>query len=198
MARKRSKPKSPEQIALEKLAQRARDLDAVNIQPEVANLPTSENIQVQRKGPQTLAGARRWDCFDALAAKNRKPDDKLSPVLDTASYTAARQLERDMREQHGEADRGGSGMRVDDDPKRGDHTDAMVAAGKRVRAVLQKIGDRDAWLLTELIYPTVPRETWRDTVYHVTGERHAHAQAAVVRAACANLAAAYSRRAVAA
>jgi hypothetical protein len=198
MARKRSKPKSPEQIALEKLAQRARDLEAVNIQPEAASLPSNENIIVQRKSQQTLAGARRWDCFDALAAKNRKPDDKLSPVLDTASYTAARQLERDMREQRGEVDRGSSGMRVDSDPDRGDHTDAMVAAGKRVRAVLAKIGDRDAMLLTELIYPSIPRETWRDTVAYVTGETHSHAQAAVVRAACANLAAAYSRRAVAA
>ena len=106
------------------------------------------------------------------------------------AYDAARRLEADMRQQRGEADRGRSVVRGGEGPT--DVTDARLAAGDRVRIALSRIGDRDALLLTELIYPSIPRETWRETASYVTGETNEVAQAAAVRSACANLACAYA------
>ncbi len=86
--------------------------------------------------------------------------------------------------------------RVDEERGR-DRTDAMIMAGVRVDAALAMIGDRDAFLLVELIAPSPATQlqavTWRDVVAYVTGETHTHAQGAVVRMACANLAAAYNK-----
>lgn len=181
MAKKRSKPKNPEQIAAEKRAQRVRDFAAVEMQPEAASLPSSASIEVRRDNQRTVAGARRWDAFDALR-------EGMTP----GAYDAARRLEADMRQQRGEVDRGRSVVRGGEGPT--DVTDARLAAGDRVRIALSRIGDRDALLLTELIYPSIPRETWRDTVAVITGEENQVAQAAAVRSACANLALAYAAK----
>lgn len=181
MSRKR-KPKTPEQIAAERqakaLAQRVRDFEAVGLQPTSAALQANENVVVTREGAKTLETARRADAFDALR-------DGMMP----GAYDAARRLERDMRIRRGEQDKGRPMGRVDNERPL-DRTDAAVQAGQRVDKVLGNIGERDAWLLSELIYPHFER-TWREVVYHITGETHAHAQGAAVRCACANLRYAY-------
>jgi hypothetical protein len=178
MTKRRNKPRTPEQIAADKAAklaaQRAIDFAAVGLQALASTLPANEDISIQREGQKTKETARRMDAFDAL-------QDGMHP----GAFDAARRLERDMRIRRGEHDRGRPSMRVDSDGGR-DRTDQAIEAGERVDAVLAKIGERDAWLLSELIYPSTGR-AWRETVAYVTGESHAHAQGAVVRSACENL-----------
>jgi hypothetical protein len=180
---RRRKPKSPAPIMAERLARRAGDFEAVGLQPEAAALATSEAVEVRRSGRANLAGARRLDAFDALR-------DGMVP----GGYDAARRLEADLRLRRGEADHGRSLIRVDGGGEGPALLDRQLAAGRRVDAALARVGARDSWLLCELIYPSVERSSWRETVAHITGETHAHAQGAAVRGACANLAAAYEVR----
>jgi len=181
--KRRVKPKSPAQILAERLARRASDFEALGLQPEAAALATSEAVEVRRTGRANVAGARRLDAFESLR-------EGMAP----GGYDAARRLEADLRLRRGEADHGRSLVRVDGGGDGPMLLDRQLAAGRRVDAALARVGARDAWLLCELIYPSVERVGWRQTVAHVTGERRSHAQAAAVRAACANLAAAYEIR----
>ena len=181
--RKRAKPKSPAQIMAERLARRAGDFEAVGLQREAAALASSEAVEVRRAGRAHVAGARRLDAFDALR-------EGMAP----GGYDAARRLEADLRLRRGEADHGRSLIRVDGGGDGPVLLDRQLAAGRRIDAALARVGARDAQLLCELIYPSVERPGWRQTVALVTGETHSHAQAAAVRAACANLAAAYEGR----
>ena len=180
---KRRKPKSPLQIMAERVARRGTDFEAVGLQREAAGLATSAAVEVRRAGRANIAGARRLDAFDALR-------EGMAP----GGYDAARRLEADLRLRRGEADHGRSLIRVDGGGDGPALLDRQLAAGRRVDAALGRVGARDAWLLCELIYPSVERGGWRETVAHVTGETHGHAQGAAVRAACANLAAAYEVR----
>jgi hypothetical protein len=70
------------------------------------------------------------------------------------AYDAARRLERDIITARGEHDQGRHLERVDND-QAGDRTDAMVEASRRVDKILGRIGERDAYLLSELISPSV-------------------------------------------
>jgi len=183
MAR-RNKPKTPEQIQAERLIRRARELEAVNVQPESAALPTSEDIEVTRKGQKRgdqkadRDGARRLDAFSALK-------DGMAP----GAYDAVRRFEADICTRRGESDKGPSGERVD--RTAGLVTDAMLMAAERIEAVVARLPPRDWWLLMELISPRKDWGGWRNTVAYITGETHQHAQGAAVRAACVNLRDAY-------
>jgi hypothetical protein len=200
MARKKpGKPKSPEEIAAERIAKRARDFDAVNIQPEAAALEAQDDIAVTHAERTKVDGARRMDAFEALKPEMAKKNP--------GAYDAARRLERDMAIRMDEADRGQRMERVDCDAFR-EALQRRIEAGERVDAVLAGVGERDAWLLQELIRPTLIRRDiitrpdqgppitvslkgWRAIVAYVTGEDNPVAQAAAVRSACANLAASY-------
>lgn len=142
-------------------------------------LPQNAAVEIRRADRTRVASARRLDAFDALR-------DGMAP----GAYDAVRALERWMTLHRGEGDRGRRMVRIDGAAPRLDRTDRMIAAGERVRALLAAVGDRDAWLLSELIEPTpaLQLKPWREVVRHVTGETHPHAQGAAVRAACANLA----------
>ena len=187
MRKKKHKPMSPEQIAAKRLAERMEDFAVVNLPGSAAALATFDDVVVDRAVRQSASKrgnvdrARRTDVFDAL-----------KDGMTAGSYDAARRLERDMALRAGENGRGPNLDRVDCDGQR-DRTDAMLLAGQRIDGVLALLGDREGWLLTELILPVVTRPTWRQTVAHITGESHAHAQAAVVRSACENLRDAYQR-----
>lgn len=183
MAR-RNRPKTPEQIQAERLIRRARELEAVNVQPEAAALQTSEDIEVTRKGQKRgdqkadHDGARRLDAFAALK-------DGMAP----GAYDAVRRFEADICTRRGESDKGPSGERVD--RTAGLVTDAMLMAAQRIDAVTARLPPRDWWLLMELISPRKDWGGWRNTVSYITGETHQHAQGAAVRAACVNLRDAY-------
>lgn len=178
---KKHKPKTPEQIAADKLARRQADFEAVNLQPEAAGLERNANIEARHAQREKIDGARRADAFDAL-----------KPGMAPGAYDAVRRLEMDMAIRRGEGDKGRPMMRVDGGGS--DGLDKRLAAGDRIKAALGGIGDRDAWLLVELIEKQLMQVPWREVVFRVTGETHDHAQGAAVRSACANLAASYDHR----
>lgn len=186
MARKKhGKAKTPEQIAAEKAARRAADFASVGLDPAAAALTANDGIEIRRKDQKHEHTARRADVFDVL-----------KEGMQPGCYDAARRLEHDMALRRGEGDRGRAMSRVDCEAV-SDRTDAMIAAAERIEAVLARVGEVDAFLLTELIEPSpasrLARPGWRDVVAYVTGEEHAMGQGARVRSACANLHLAYER-----
>ncbi|MDQ0462613.1 hypothetical protein QO010_000361 [Caulobacter ginsengisoli] len=189
MSRKRKlKPKSPAEIAAERLSRRARDFEAVGLAASAAALASNDAVDVRREGRTHTLGARRLDAFEALREG-----------MAAGAYDAVRRLERDLTIRAGEHDRGRAMVRVDCDMGLGPgRTDQMLAAGQRVDAVLGRIGRRDGWLLLELLRPTpetrIALPTWRAVVAHITGEENDRGQAAIVRNICANLAEAYAWR----
>jgi hypothetical protein len=185
MAR-RAKPKHPSIAAAER---RRKDFAAVNLPDDACKLQAFADVEITRAGQRREGRvvdkdqARRMDAFGALREG-----------MEPGAYDAARRLELDIAIRCGEHDRGRPMERVDGESPT-DRMDNMVAAAKRVDAVLSRVGPRDAWLLSELINPSVSVslrcQTWREVVAYITGETHAHAQGAAVRAACANLRDAY-------
>lgn len=187
MAKRNRKKKTAEELAAELLARRARDFDAVGMQPDAAALSAHSNVEITRKA-QDREGkkvdhnvARRMDAFDVLK-------DGMAP----GAFDAARRLERDMLLRRGEGDKGARKERVDEESPR-DITDRMVLAASEVEAIGRMLSPRDFWLLSELIEPPIDRGTWRDHVRYVTGEANWNCQGAAVRAACVNLRDAYER-----
>lgn len=189
MSRKH-KPSTPEQIAAAKAARlaaaRETDFLAVGLSEGQSALTANADVVVSRANQKRIQGARRLDAFEAL---------KESLRAHAGAYDAARRLERDILISRGEHDRGRPMARVDNRDDGPGRIDAMIAAGGRVKKVLAHVGMRDGWLLHELVLPstetTVAATTWRDIVQYITGEENPVAQAAAVRAACVNLAAAY-------
>lgn len=180
--RTKAKPKDPQMAAAER---RAAAFGAVGLQMAASALRANADINAEPKDREHEARARRQDAFDALREGMVK-----------GAYDAARRLERDIITARGEHDQGRHLERVDNDHA-GDRTDAMVEASRRVEKILARVGPRDAWLLSELISPSVQTRlsatNWRGIVAYITGEENPHAQGAVVRAACANLAMGYDK-----
>ena len=181
---KRRLPKAARREA-NPIVQRANDLAAVSLGPENALLPRQDDIEVTRAGGlregQRVSHdtARRMDAFAAL-----------KDGMAQGCYDAARRFEKDVLTRLGL----GPGGRPLGEPVDGlrSRVDAMMAAGLRVDEINDRIPPRDFWLLTDLIAPQIDRGTWRDHVKYITGESNAHAQCAVVRAACVNLRDAYT------
>lgn len=183
---KRSKTrKTAEMIEAERIAKRARDLEAAGVTPEAAILPRQDDIEVTREGAQREGRkvdsdqARRLDAFSALRTG-----------MAAGAYDAARRFELDLLTRHGMADKGNAIGRID--CTAGHTTDLSLTAGIMVEKVQDRIPPRDFWLLCELIVPPVDRGTWRDHVNYICGEKHSEAQAACVRSACVNLRDAYA------
>jgi hypothetical protein len=179
---KRAKPKDPQQAAAERRAKAFHDasLDVASSVLETHNDVTAESAERDHE-----ARARRLDAFEALREGMVK-----------GAYDAARRLEKDIITARGEHDQGRHLERVDNENAK-DRTDAMVDASRRVDLALGSVGVRDAWLLSELISPSVQTRlsatTWRGIVAYITGETHTHAQGAAVRSACANLVGSYDK-----
>jgi hypothetical protein len=175
---RRNKPKTPEQIAADKLAKRQRDFEAANLPDSAAELTTSDDVEVTRESQKHVLTARRADVFDLL-----------KPGMAPGAYDAARRLELDYRIRAGHAEGGSTGERVD--CTLGRTTDLMIAAAERIEDVNRRLPIRDQLLLRCLIEPSRD-ETWRHAIDRLTGETNAHAQGAVVRGACLNLRDAYA------
>lgn len=192
MSRKPKRRKTPEEIAAALIARRGQDLAAVGISPEAAALPSHVDVEVTRTGHARDGqrvdrdAARRLDAFEALR-------ESMSREPHVGAYDAARRLERDMLVSLGQHDHGRPLDRVDCEQGAFNRVDQMVFAAERLDALRQRVPDRDWWLLSELIWPTTGRTTWRAAVAYVTGEQNHNAQGAAVRSACVNLRDAYSR-----
>lgn len=178
--RTKVKPKSPADIAAERLARRARDFAAVNLPPEAAALAAHNDVEVVHAERDKVDGARRVDAFHALR-------DGMQP----GAYDAARRLEEDMHKRLGHSGEGASMERVDSGYNTPAHIIAMIFAGKVVDLIKARLPDRDVWLLSELIMPTMDRAGWRGVVAYITGEENPPVQGYIVRAACALLCEAY-------
>lgn len=156
----------------------------MNLQPAAAHLPRQEEIEVTRAGQrregQKVDGesARRLDAFSAL-----------KDGMVQGAYDAARRFELALMVRRGEADHGKPTERVNHTA--GLVTDSMLMAAAEVDAIVDRLPPRDWWLLVELIAPSRDYDGWRGVVAFITGETHAHAQGAVVRAVCCNVRDAY-------
>lgn len=189
----KAKPRTPAQIAAERLIRRAQDFDAVGLAPDAAGLNSNDDVAIVRMGEATAEGqraaidvARRLDAFEAL----RPSLQRSCP----GAYDAARRLERTLLVSLGQHDHGRKPDRVDCEQAGLCRVDIIVSASQECLALRAQLPERDGWLLWELIAPTRPWTDWRQIAAYVTGESHAHAQAAAVRAACVNLRDAYGRR----
>lgn len=191
--RRRAKPRTPEQIALDaalrRAAERARLRDPAEwgVSPETAAQPDVVTVPETRT---RLAGARRDDVFDRLHA--RAPERFTRAHLD-----AVRRLERDMAQRRGEVWRPPYLGRIDGGQgSRELVTRLSLKAAERVEAALGAVGYGRRRILEELIQPTVIRTdavgSWRVIVALVAKVTDRDKQAALVRDAAEALRAHYA------
>lgn len=135
------KPKSPEQIAAERLLRRARDFDAVNLDPAAVVLPAYADVQVERTGRKNVTRAWRSNVFRLLL-------ERKSITLD--HFTAAEKLCSDWAEWKGlTGARDSMGEFVDGGSGSAELvTDAMIRAGRRVEHAEASMG-RAQWRILE-------------------------------------------------
>lgn len=169
---KRKKPFDPAEAERQR-AERERNSEmiaAVRSQPS-----TALNID-QRTGK--LVGAWRMNCFNLL-------------LKDKAQGSAVAWLETLIRTANGEnsQERRPDFIRSSSEGAPGQNiTQAMIAASEELATVEASLYPACARLLFGLLKPDASQEdNWRDVVKTSTGETNPHAQAAMVRAAAANL-----------
>jgi hypothetical protein len=167
--------------------------EAWGVSAEILHLPTSGDVSLVRGARDRVIAANRSDPFDLLHAAGGLTDQQ---------HAAARRLFRDWCLRAGVRDKDRQVLERIDGGRRDPSamvTDAMVDAGRRIACAMKGdtarsicgIGPVNAKLLEALISPMVDEGriiAWRGVVQRVTGETERHAQGAVVRQACENLA----------
>lgn len=171
--RRKNKPYDPAQAERDRAErqQHANDIAALRAQPS-----TATNVD-SRTG--RLTGAWRLNCFNTLlpaGGLERQAVDWLDDLVRTANGENG----GDRRPDHiRSSTEGAPGQNV---------SDAMIRAGKRLQVVTEAMPPAQARMLFELLMPDADLITrWREVVARCTGEKHSHAQAAAVRAACTSL-----------
>ena len=186
MSRRKHKPRSPEQIALDRAKERASEREAgkrleYGVDEIALAMPINADVVVLKDRAGKTQTAHRSDVFDRL--------------LNNDQIRAVRRLESDIAEQMGQMWRPGQRVTVDSSqfPPGQNVSQMQLDAGKRVIQTLALAGARCGWLLHSLIVgvPGKDRADWRSIVLYVTGEQNDHAQASRVRAAADNLVGAY-------
>ena len=163
----------------------ARRPETWGVAAEPLALAANADVDARRDARGRIAGAHRVDVFEALNARGG---------LGAPELAAARRLERDIGLRAGLFGPGASYVLVDAQGSSEGLTQRMIEAGRRVEAALTGLGARQARLLRALIEPAMlagRAVAWREVVAHEADEANPHAQAALVRAACADLALAY-------
>ena len=195
MARRRKTrgPAMPADIARRRIAARQAILvgdqpsDAGGLTPGALALAVNAAVRVETDPAGRITRARRQDVFDLFQARG-----KLGPD----AYQAVRRLQDDIAVLHRVVTGGGDiAPRVDRSRTADGFSDARLAAGARIEAVLTLSGPASARLLVALCEPAVIEGRggdWREVVGRVTGERLPDAQGAILRVACENLAGAYA------
>lgn len=184
MSKRRHKPTDPEAV---RLAKRSQALAAVGMQPEAAGLPQHDAVETTRMGEERETGnkkaghdvAKRVDAFLALR-----------DGMEVGCYDACRRFEREVLESLKQADRGPRTERVDCDDGR-DKEFRFIASAVSVAKVRQRLAERDFWLLSELVSPSIEGETWRQTVGRITGEENWNVQGGIIRHVSVSLREAY-------
>ncbi|HEY7900523.1 MAG TPA: hypothetical protein VIC25_04990 [Caulobacteraceae bacterium] len=180
MARKRAQPTHPLVAARRRAAERESARDPAQWGLDRTSLCLPVNADIDLNG--AAGRARRSDVFERLLAGRAD------------ALNAVRRLQRDLSLMHSLA--GGVARyaeRIDVGPSRDSACDRRRRAAARVEAALERSGAVSARLLVTLCEPASLGRLvdWRSVVEASCGERLADSQAAAVRAACANLAAAY-------
>jgi hypothetical protein len=189
MARRRTRPTDPLTIARRRAAERAqsRDPSTWGLDREALRLAANAEVETRAEGAGRPARARRLDVFDLFFARGR---------LSQGGLDAVRRLQADVALLHAQG--GGVGAyaeRIDRSRSDFGPQERRLRAGRRMAKVLALTGQASARLLSSLCEAGAALGhggDWRDLVARETGEHLADAQGAVVRAACENLAAAYS------
>ena len=189
--RKTRGPAAPEDIIRRRLEARETkrlddEADGGGIGPGVLALAVNAAVRVETDRAGRITRARRQDVFDLFQTRG-----KLGPD----AYQAVRRLQDDIAILHRVVSGGGDiTPRVDRSRTADGFSDARLAAGARIEAVLSRAGPASAALLVALCEPAVIEGRggdWREVVVRVTGERLPDAQGAILRVACENLAGAY-------
>jgi hypothetical protein len=156
------------------------------VDTQALRLPANAEVDVRLGAGGRVVRAHRHDIFERLAARGG---------LEQEGLDAVRRLQEDLAMFHRTV--GGTrefAPRVDvqSDPQA--FFDIRLEAGARIEAAFARAGAASARLLAALCEPDAvlgQAVDWRAVVERETGERLADAQGAVLRVACANLAAAY-------
>lgn len=196
MARQRRTraPATPGEILRRRLEARVAaaiavvDADHGGIAPGALQLAANAAVRLETDPAGRITRARRQDVFDLFQARG-----KLGPD----AYQAVRRLHDDIAVLHRVISGGGDiAPRVDRSVSPVSFSDARLAAGAQIEAVLAHAGSSSARLLVALSEPAIIEgrgAEWREVVVRITGERLPDAQAALLRVACENLAGAYSQ-----
>jgi hypothetical protein len=174
---KRNKPSKPMTAAERKAEDERKRLEMAERKVEIADL-RARGLDV-REGPgYTILSVRRLNCFNLLIkeAHIKAAVEWLDVTLRTA--TGENTPERKPDYIRGSSE-GAPGQNITQD---------MIDAGEVLACVEMNMNPREVRMLFGLLKPDNDLLTrWRDVVERCTGETNAHAQGAVVRAACANL-----------
>jgi hypothetical protein len=188
MAKRRARPKTPEQIAHD-LAQARADARRVAKDPrewgadgEALSLPANAEVTIIHDDRKRVQTAHRADVFARLFSRKG---------LTLTQLAAARRLEADLATARGEGDRGMGG-----DGSAELVTGAMIKASRDATAALLALPSRDGRMMLELMEPkhvhtSDPLNRWRLVVGWATGVRDKEAQAHRVREASQALAVHY-------
>ncbi len=180
MTKKRYKPKTPEQIAVEAAERRERRATAEGLKAQ-----TDVAVETDEQG--AVRYARRLDVFELLRTRKR---GKVQ-TLPEAHYEAVRALEEEMAIMLGQDRESPSGERVDGKkyPPGQNIADRQVDAAREVRRRLDHVGHPHARVLERLIEkPHGVLTRWRDTVQAATKIRGDEEQVDFILVCCAKLA----------
>ena len=201
----RHKPKTPAQIAAARVATRIRIAQRTEVERIVKAkaeaeegidmaalaLPANEDVQLTSLGKRTRGKRRSW--IDRVLPTDLPLSDPMAADMKAGNEAVTRMVNL-VAKRRGHGDRpegtggGGCAELVNDH---------QIQAAREIEAIMARLGKADRNLLQELLEPkrivTEGQIDWRLTVALMTGERNAHAQAAVVRSMARNLIGALER-----
>lgn len=199
MAKRKPRPRTPEQIAEDRAQERAerrrieKTPNAWGADGAALALPANAEVTVIRDERKRVQTAHRADIFDRLHARYKpgKPGG-----LSAAEHLAARKLEALLEAARGEGDKDNSSRQKIRGGSRELITATMIKAGKDADAALKTLDTRSAKMMRELLEPqhvhtNDPLNRWRLVVSWSTGLVDKDSQADRVRNACHTLAVHY-------
>lgn len=187
---KKTKPRKPfdpaeaARLRAERERLTRRDPAKWGVNREAALLAANSDIVHEAETRTKVARVARYDVFALMHSREG---------ITSQGLVCVRRLQEQLAIRHKTA--GTVNMdRVDGGSAPGGLTDAQVEAGTQILDVVALTGVLTGNLLLALISPEIihgQRVNWRNVTQAITGEVYPHGQAAIVRAAVANLMEAY-------